>query len=144
MQEIAQAAVAAHSEEGADAVVGAVIAGLRERYPEHVANDEQPEWLFNNAGGAMGAMTVLHSSLSEYVIIFGTAVGTEGHTGRFLADDYFTILDGEQWAFAPGSLTKVSCATRNVSIERRREELHAHARAIGTRLRGARSRGQAL
>ncbi len=75
-------------------VVDTVISLLREKYPEWVI--EKPEWVFNNAGGAMGAMTVLHASLSEYVIVFGSAIGTEGHSGRFLADDWFNILVGEQ------------------------------------------------
>ena len=75
-------------------IVDSVVSQLREKYPQWII--ERPEWMFNNAGGAMGSMLVLHASMSEYVIIFGSAIGTEGHTGRFLADDWFTILAGEQ------------------------------------------------
>lgn len=93
MAEIARKAVADGSG-NASVIVESVVSQLRAKYPQWII--EKPEWVFNNAGGAMGSMLVLHASMSEYVIIFGSAIGTEGHTGRFLADDWFTILVGEQ------------------------------------------------
>lgn len=86
------------------AVMDAIIVGLEQEYPGHV--NKKYEWVFNNAGGAMGAMHILHASMTEYLIFFGTPLGTEGHTGRFLADDWFCILHGQQWAFSPGGLEK--------------------------------------
>jgi C-8 sterol isomerase len=77
---------------------------LQARYPGHI--QDPGRWVMNNAGGAMGAMLVLHASLTEYVMIFGTPIGTEGHSGRYRADDWFMILEGEQWAFNPGELQR--------------------------------------
>ncbi|KAF1993709.1 sigma receptor and C-8 sterol isomerase [Amniculicola lignicola CBS 123094] len=99
LHQISQAAIHLYGND-TPAVVQHIVAELHAKHPRHINLHE--EWMFNNAGGAMGAMWILHASVTEYVIIFGTAVGTEGHTGRHTADDYFYVLRGTELAFKPG------------------------------------------
>ncbi|KAI7902950.1 ERG2/sigma1 receptor-like protein [Cokeromyces recurvatus] len=103
LQEIAQRNIAKYSEDTHEMITH-IAEDLEKEYPGHITLKE--EWVFNNAGGAMGSMWILHASITEYVIIFGTPVGTEGHTGRYISDDYFIILEGEQWAAYAGDLDK--------------------------------------
>jgi len=101
LHDLSLRAISTHGNDTA-AVVAFIAGEMNEKFPGGYVNLDQ-EWIFNNAGGAMGAMYILHASVTEYLIIFGTAVGTEGHTGRHTADDYFHILKGTQLAYTPGS-----------------------------------------
>ncbi|TLS27100.1 hypothetical protein PpBr36_05549 [Pyricularia pennisetigena] len=101
LHELSNRAIAQHGN-NTRAIVGHIVDELRARPETTKYISVQEEWVFNNAGGAMGGMYIIHASVTEYLIIFGTAIGTEGHTGRHTADDYFNILTGEQWAYVPG------------------------------------------
>ncbi|KAL4953743.1 ERG2 and Sigma1 receptor like protein-domain-containing protein [Aspergillus filifer] len=91
LHDLSQRAIAAHGND-TRSIVSYIVAELEEKVgPSNLNKDE--EWVFNNAGGAMGAMYIIHAS---------TAIGTEGHTGRHTADDYFNILTGTQLAYVPG------------------------------------------
>ena len=40
-------------------------------------------WVGSRAGGILGKLTLLHASMNEYLIIFGTPVSTQGFSGRY-------------------------------------------------------------
>jgi C-8 sterol isomerase len=54
-------AIAAHGND-TRAVVGFVVGELSEKFPGGYVNLDE-EWIFNNAGGAMGAMYIIHASV---------------------------------------------------------------------------------
>jgi C-8 sterol isomerase len=128
LHDLSKRAIAQHGNQ-TGGIADFIVAELYEKYPSYVNLDR--EWVFNNAGGAMGAMFLIHASkqaikpglqastsntdiiiywesilmftgITEYLIIFGSAVGTEGHCGRHTADDYFYILTGTQETFVAG------------------------------------------
>ena len=80
-----------------DKMVRQVAEDLERRYPGHI--ETRPNWMLSLCGGVMGIMTVLHGSLSEYVLIFGTPVGSEGFSGRYRIEIHDFMLAGEMWTY---------------------------------------------
>ncbi len=77
---------------------------LDERYPGRTYND-QP-WIYSIAGGAMIQMKLYFASVYEYVMIWGTPIGSEGHSGRHHVAFWDTVIDGEAWYYAEGQFEK--------------------------------------
>jgi ERG2 and Sigma1 receptor like protein len=82
-------------------MVRGLIDDLATDYPDHIERNE--DWIMSLAGGATGIMTVLHCSLSEYLIIFGTPIGTEGFSGRYRIDIFDFLTAGEMWTYTEES-----------------------------------------
>lgn len=105
LQELSKIAIAAHPNEADPTLLLRDLTKLLiAEYGDAVVDWTPQDWFFNNAGGAMGTMVILHASITEYLILFGTALQTEGHSGIHMANDYFTILHGEQWSARPEEL----------------------------------------
>ena len=74
------------------------------RYPG-VLDHGQP-WIYSIAGGAMIQMKLYYASLTEYIMIWGTPIGSEGHSGRHFTGFWDTVIDGETWYYAEGQFEK--------------------------------------
>jgi C-8 sterol isomerase len=68
--------------------------------------DRTQPWLYSIAGGAMIQMKLYYASLHEYIMIWGTPIGSEGHSGRHRVGFWDTVIDGEMWYFAEGEFEK--------------------------------------
>ena len=60
LHDLSQRAIAAHGND-TRGVVDYIVAELDQKVPSQYVNKEE-QWVFNNAGGAMGAMYIIHAS----------------------------------------------------------------------------------
>lgn len=77
---------------------------LRSIYGDHVSPGQR--WVFSNAGGIMCSISPLHVSANEYLLFCGTAIGSEGHSGRHRADLYELVMSGELWTYEAGAFER--------------------------------------
>ena len=93
-----------------DQAFSKVVVELRKKYPGHILPDEDLQWVFVNAGGWMGSMCLLHASLTEYVLLFGTAVDTGGHSGNTGNRKYFaTVPARPSFSWPQNHITRSTC-----------------------------------
>jgi C-8 sterol isomerase len=59
LHDLAKRGIAAHGND-TRGIVNYIVSELNEKVPRHINLDE--DWVFNNAGGAMGAMYIIHAS----------------------------------------------------------------------------------
>jgi hypothetical protein len=77
---------------------------LAKHYPK-ILDFSQP-WIYSIAGGAMIEMKLYYASMSEYIMIWGTPIGSEGHSGRHFTGFWDTVIDGETWYYGEGQFEK--------------------------------------
>ncbi|MCD6498763.1 MAG: hypothetical protein J7M25_10765 [Deltaproteobacteria bacterium] len=82
----------------------AIADAFEEAYPGRI-NRTQP-WIYSIAGGAMIQMKIYFASTMEYLIIWGTPIGSEGHSGRHAVAFWDTVIDGKMWYYAEGQFEK--------------------------------------
>tara|TARA_B100001750_G_scaffold182946_1_gene151646 strand:+ start:869 stop:1432 length:564 start_codon:yes stop_codon:yes gene_type:complete len=95
------------NQDSTEAACDAVVRALKREYPKHI-DDGPRRWIMNNAGGAMGQLTFLHGSITEYVILFGSPIGTEGHSGRYATEVYDWVFRGEMWCYLEGETERTT------------------------------------
>jgi ERG2 and Sigma1 receptor like protein len=86
------------------AMFDAIADAMAAKYPDRIDNS-QP-WIYSNAGGAMIQMKLYYASIFEYLMIWGTPIGSEGHSGRHQVGFWDTVIDGEMWYYGEGQFDK--------------------------------------
>jgi hypothetical protein len=87
-----------------DQMVERITDELVRAYPGHI--EKTRDWIFSCAGGAVAVILILHGSLSEYVLLYGSAIGTQGFSGRYPVGIHDFILSGEMWTYTEDNVAE--------------------------------------
>ncbi|OHE96791.1 C-8 sterol isomerase [Colletotrichum orchidophilum] len=108
LHDLSKRAIAAHGND-TRSVVNYIVTELNGIHPTNVNLDE--EWVFNNAGGAMGAMYIIHASITEYLIVFGTTLSTQASSSAPSASDSGSASASTSGAATTSAAAGTSSAT---------------------------------
>ncbi|KAK2741240.1 C-8 sterol isomerase [Myotisia sp. PD_48] len=126
LQELAKASIERHPN-NVTSLMSDLNLALREEYgSQHVLpfSTDESKWIWSTHGSAMGAFIILHASVTEYLIFYGTPVFSSGHSGLHMADDYFTILSGYEKGYFPGQLEATTYLPGDVNHLPRGKTIH--------------------
>ncbi len=85
--------------------IARIHAALLAKYPGLIK--EELDWTFNFTGATMAQMTLLYASTTEYILIFGTPVGSDGFSGRYPGMKVWDCMfAGEMWTFTEGQFER--------------------------------------
>ncbi|HET8733764.1 MAG TPA: hypothetical protein VFM45_08335, partial [Anaeromyxobacteraceae bacterium] len=82
----------------------AIADAWEDAYPGRI--DRSQPWMYSIAGGAMIQMKLYFASAMEYLMIWGTPIGSEGHSGRHAVGFWDTVIDGEMHYFGEGQFER--------------------------------------
>jgi hypothetical protein len=78
---------------------------LRAKYPDLIR--EEMTWVYNFTGATLGQMALLYASTKEYILIFGSPIGSEGFSGRYADMKVWDCMfSGEMWTYVEGQFEK--------------------------------------
>ena len=112
LTEIVQQNLGLPHEEMMDAITEAV----GNRFPKLYIRRKR-RWCFSVAGGAMMQIAFIYGSLTEYLLFANSPIGTEGHSGMYLATDLWDwVLEGEMWRYALGKTDRTVYKTGELTL----------------------------
>lgn len=103
-QEQIHAVARNHAGKPIEAAVAAIRDELDATWPGAI--EKHPKWVMAIYGGTTATMTVLHASITEYLLVYGSPIGTRGFSGRYLFDCWDFMLQGEMRTFLDNRSTE--------------------------------------